>query len=235
MNNPRNIPQHVAIIMDGNGRWARKRGLPAIAGHRAGAKTVDEITEAAAETGIKVLTLYAFSTENWKRPKEEVGALFGLLEDYLVRKIAKLKKNNIRLCVIGETAALPESTREKLAKAADSTKKNSGMVLNLALNYGSRGEIVGAARAVARDVSEGKVRECDIDEGLFASYLYTRDLPDPDLLIRTSGEYRISNFLLWQASYAELYITDKLWPDFRKADFVKAIKEYQKRERRFGG
>ena len=235
MNNPTAIPQHVAIIMDGNGRWARRRGLPKIAGHRAGAKSVDEITKAAAEAGVRVLTLYAFSTENWKRPKAEVGALFKLLEDYLVKEIARLKKNNIRLSVIGDLKDLAQSTREKLAEAIESTKDNTGMVLNIALNYGSRSEIVAAARAIATDVKRGMIKDDDIDEGLFSRYLYTRDLPDPDLLIRTSGESRVSNFLLWQISYAEIYITDKLWPDFRKGDFIKAICEYQKRERRFGG
>jgi undecaprenyl diphosphate synthase len=235
MNKPADIPRHVAIIMDGNGRWARRRGLPKIAGHRAGAGSVDEITRAAAEAGVGVLTLYAFSTENWKRPKEEVGALFKLLEHYLVKEIARLKKNNIRLSVIGDLKALPQSTREKLAEAIESTKDNTGMVLNIALNYGSRSEIAAAARAIARDVKNGVIRDADIDEGLFSRYLYTRGLPDPDLLIRTSGESRISNFLLWQASYAELYITNKLWPDFRKGDFKKAIREYQRRERRFGG
>jgi len=221
--------------MDGNGRWARKKGLPKIAGHRAGAKSVDEITKAAAGAGIRVLTLYAFSTENWKRPKEEVGALFKLLEDYLVKEIARLKKNNIRLSVIGCLKDLPASTREKLTQAIESTKDNTGMVLNIALNYGSRDEITAAARAIAGDVKKGAIREGDINEELFSRYLYTRDLPDPDLLIRTSGESRVSNFLLWQISYAEIYITNKLWPDFRKEDLEKAIREYQKRERRFGG
>jgi len=221
--------------MDGNGRWARKRGLPKIAGHRAGAKSVDEITQAAASSGVKVLTLYAFSTENWKRPKEEVNALFGLLEDYLVKEVSRLNKNNIRLSVIGNISQLPRSTQDRIADAIEATKGNTGMVLNIALNYGSRREIVDAVRAICEDVKRGALRSEDITEELFSKHLHTAGLPDPDLLIRTSGEFRISNFLLWQVSYAELYITEKLWPDFRKGDFKKALTEYQRRERRFGG
>lgn len=235
MSNPKNIPQHVAIIMDGNGRWAKSRFLPKIAGHKAGADTVDRITEAAREAGVKVLTLYSFSTENWKRPRDEVAALFRLLEEYLGKKEEKLNKNDIRLSVIGDTKALPLSTQDKLAKVIDSTKNNNGMVLNLALNYGSRTEIIGAVRRISEKVKEGALRSEGIDEKLFSSFLYTRDLPDPDLLIRTSGEYRISNFLLWQLSYSEIYITKKMWPDFQKSDFGKALAEYRKRERRFGG
>ncbi len=235
MNNPKNTPQHVAIIMDGNGRWAKKRGLPKIAGHRAGAKSVDEITRAAAETGVKVLTLYTFSTENWKRPKEETGALFRLLDEYLEKKNAELNKNNIRLSVIGKIEDLPQSTQARLKQVIESTKSNTGLCLNLALNYGSRTEMVEAVRRISRAVKAGLLDPEKIDERVFSDSLYTKGMPDPDLLIRTSGEYRISNFLLWQISYAELYITDKLWPDFRKGDFKKAIREYRNRERRFGG
>ncbi len=234
MNTSKNIPGHVAIIMDGNGRWARKRGLPKIAGHRAGSKAAQEAVEAARELGIKVLTLYTFSTENWKRPKHEISALFKLLGDYLERQSDKLVKNNIKFSVIGDTEALPGLIKDKLQRTIDVTKNNTGLVLNLALNYGARIEIVRAVQNIAKDVCGGAVRIDDIDEHLFSSYLYTKDLPDPDLLIRTSGECRLSNFLLWQISYAELYITTKLWPDFKKSDLKKAILEYQNRERRFG-
>jgi len=221
--------------MDGNGRWAKSRGLPKIAGHRAGAKTVDEITTAAREQGISVLTLYAFSTENWKRPEEERRGLFRLLEEYIDKEEAKLNKNNIRFSVIGDIAALPESTKTRIARVRESSKNNSAMVLNIALNYGSRQEITSAAREISREVKSGSLEVEAIDEKLFSRFLYTKDLPDPDLLIRTSGESRVSNFLLWQISYAEIYVTDKLWPDFKKEDFKIAILEYQKRERRFGG
>lgn len=235
MKNPKNIPQHVAIIMDGNGRWAKRRCLPKIAGHKAGADTVDRITEAAREMGVKVLTLYSFSSENWKRPKEEVAALFRLLEEYLDKKEAKLNSNDIRLCVIGNISALPQSTQDRLASVMLSTGCNKGMVLNLALNYGARQEIVEAARGISKRVKEGAIDAGDIDEELFSEYLYTRGLPDPDLLIRTSGEFRVSNFLLWQIAYSEFYVAKKSWPDFQKGDFRKAVKEYQRRERRFGG
>jgi len=230
-----NIPQHVAIIMDGNGRWAERRALPKMMGHRAGVRAGEEAIEAARELGVKVLTLYTFSTENWKRPKAEVNALFRLLEAYLHKNTPKLMKNNIRFSVVGRISGLPAPTREQLDKTMNMTGDNTGLILNLALNYGGRPEIVDASRALAKDVKDGKVLAEDIDEALFARYLYTKDLPDPDLLIRTSGEFRISNFLLWQIAYAELYITEKLWPDFKRADFKKAVSEYQRRERRFGG
>jgi undecaprenyl diphosphate synthase len=232
---PKNIPQHVAIIMDGNGRWAKRRGLPRLAGHRAGAKTVDKITSEARKTGIKVLTLYAFSTENWKRPKEEITGLFGLLEKYLGKEKGRLTKNGIRLNVIGDISALPGTTRRKIEEVMKATKGNDAMVLNIALNYGARDEILRAVRDIAEDVGAGRLKASEIDEEIFSNRLYTKGLPDPDLLIRTSGEYRVSNFLLWQISYAELYITDKLWPDFQAEDFRHAIKEYQNRERRYGG
>lgn len=235
MDELKNIPYHVAIIMDGNGRWAKVRGLPRIAGHRAGAKSVDEITRAAREFGIKILTLYAFSTENWKRPKEEIEALFRLLERYLDKEEPRLNKNGIKLSVTGNIEALPLSTRKQLERVMASTGDNAGMILNLALNYGSRAEIVNAVRTISKKVKEGEIRIEDIDEAMFSDFLYTRGLKDPDLLIRTSGEYRVSNFLLWQISYAELYISRKLWPDFKKNDFKKALEEYQNRERRFGG
>jgi len=230
-----NIPRHVAIIMDGNGRWAERRALPKMMGHRAGVKAGEEAIEAARELGVKVLTLYTFSTENWKRPKAEVGALFRLLEAYLDKNTPKLMKKNIRFSVIGRISGLPASTRERLDKTMKMTRNNTGLILNLALNYGGRPEIVDAASALAKDVKAGLVGVEDIDEELFARYLYTKDLPDPDLLIRTSGELRISNFLLWQIAYAELCMIEKLWPDFKRADFKKAVSEYQRRERRFGG
>lgn len=229
-----NIPQHVAIIMDGNGRWARSHRLPKLAGHRAGVKAAEEIVRAAGELGIKVLTLYTFSTENWKRPKREINALFALLENYLDKEEEKLNKNNIRFSIIGDIAGLPESVQKKLRLVIRSTRNNTGLILNLALNYGSRLEIITAVQRISTDVLEGRLSPDDIDEGRFSGYLYTKDLPDPDLLIRTSGEYRVSNFLLWQISYSELYITNKLWPDFKKEDLEEAIMDYGKRERRLG-
>ena len=235
MSEQEKIPQHVAIIMDGNGRWAKLRHLPKIAGHRAGAKSVEEVMEAASELGVKVLTLYTFSTENWKRPKDEIEALFGLLEEYLDREEEKLNKNNIRFSVIGDIGALPAGVHRKIEKVMASTSGNTGLVLNLALNYGGRNEILRAARDMAREATLGKLDPDKIDEKLFSDHLYTKDMPDPDLLVRTSGECRVSNFLLWQIAYSELYIAKKLWPDFRKNDFKNAIKEYQRRERRFGG
>lgn len=229
------LPQHIAIIMDGNGRWARKRGLPTIAGHRAGVKAAERIVEAAAEMGIKVLTMFTFSTENWKRPKNEVSALFKLLENYLDSQTAKLNKNNIRFSVIGDMEPFPPSLKTRLAKTIGSTSANTGLVLNLALNYGSRAEILMAARNAARDISDGRLKPGDLTEESFSGYLYTSGLPDPDLLIRTSGESRVSNFLLWQISYSEIYITKKFWPDFNKSDLNKAVSEYRSRDRRFGG
>lgn len=228
-------PQHVAIIMDGNGRWARSRGLPALAGHRAGAGAVRRAVEAARELGLSVLTLYAFSTENWKRPRREIEGLFKLLEQYLDGEADKLDEHRIRLSVIGRIDALPPSTREKIKVAIGRTRRNTGLVLNLALNYGGRQEIVDAARLVAAEAKAGALDEAALDEDAFARHLYTAGLPDVDLLIRTSGEQRLSNFLLWQVSYAEFYFLKKMWPDFRKSDLEKALREYETRERRFGG
>ena len=235
MENLNKIPQHVAIIMDGNGRWAKARHLPKIAGHRAGADSVRQAVEAARESGIKVLTLYTFSTENWKRPDNEVAALFKLLERYLDKEEDKLNENNIKLSVIGDIDGLPGSVRSRIRNVMESTSGNTGLTLNLALNYGSRQEILTAAKRVAQDVVAGRLVPEKIDEDIFSRHLYTNGLPDPDLVIRTSGECRVSNFLLWQIAYSELYIAKKLWPDFKKADFKTAIKEYQRRERRFGG
>jgi len=229
-----NIPKHVAIIMDGNGRWAKKRGLPRIAGHRAGAKSVEVAMKAAQDSGVKILTLYTFSTENWNRPKHEIAGLFKLLDDYIDREIENLNKNGIRLSVIGRLEGLPESSRKKLTGAMDKTRGNNSFMLNLALNYGGRAEIVDAVRGIINDCQSRGLSAEEVDEAKFSSYLYTRDIPDPDLLIRTSGEMRVSNFLLWQISYAEIYVTNKLWPDFNKNDFKKAIAGYQKRERRYG-
>jgi len=223
------LPAHIAIVMDGNGRWAKKKGLPRIFGHRAGVRAVRSIVESSAELGVKVLTLYAFSTENWSRPAIEVRGLMKLLERYLVSELKALQKNNIRLKVIGDLAGLPQPTREKLAQVIRMTEKNTGLVLNLALNYGGRQEIVRAVNAAVERRS-GKIRESDISDNLD-----TRDIPDPDMVIRTSGERRISNFLLWQMAYSEFYFTEKLWPDFRAHDLYEAIIDFQKRERRFGG
>ena len=227
--------KHVAIIMDGNGRWAKRRGLPKIAGHRAGVKSIEEAIKGARESGVEILTLYAFSTENWKRPKYEVDALFKLLENYIDKEVESLVKNDIRLSVIGRIDGLPQVVQEKLKKTIDRTRNNKTLTLNIALNYGSRTEIVDAVRKIVGDYQKGLIVPDNIDEELLSDYLYTRGMPDPDLLIRTSGEMRVSNFLLWQISYAEIYVTKKLWPDFKKRDFFHAVSEYRKRERRHGG
>jgi len=227
----------VAIIMDGNGRWARERGLPRVAGHRAGVEAVREAVKSAAELGIPVLTLYAFSHENWKRPKEEVSVLMGLLDRFIDKEIGRLAKEGICLKTIGQIEALPPRTLAKLRQAVEGTKHNNKLILNIALNYGARQEILDAVSRVVKDVKTGALAANGaggLTEQEFSDYLYTAGLPDPDLLIRTSGEMRLSNFLLWQLSYSEIYITKKYWPDFKKADFLKAVKEYAKRERRFG-
>jgi len=231
----KNIPRHVAIIMDGNGRWARKRNLPRTEGHRQGVKVVERIIEAAIENGVKVLTLYAFSTENWNRPRMEVKVLFELLHSFLKKKLDTLLEGGVQLHTIGEIEKFPARLKDLLRQTEQDTKKNSKLILNLALNYGSRAEILSAVRAVSRMVEQKKLDAAHIDEKTFANFLYTDGLPDPDLLIRTSGEMRISNFMLWQLSYAELYFCNTLWPDFSKDDFKEAIAEFQRRERRFGG
>ncbi len=228
------LPEHIAIIMDGNGRWAKLRGLPRVMGHRAGIKSVREIVKACRELGIKYLTLYAFSIENWKRPKKEVKMLMRFLNEYIDKELTALKANDIRLNVIGRIDGLPDYVRPKLKVAVEKTRDCKSMTLNLALNYSGRVEIVDAARKFASMVKSGKRAINELDEKLFGNFLYTKDQPDPDLLIRTSGEMRISNFLLWQISYSELYITPRLWPDFRKRDLEEAISDFQKRERRFG-
>lgn len=235
MTTPDKIPTHIAIIMDGNGRWARRRGLPRSAGHKAGIETVREIVRASKDLGIKVLTVYAFSTENWTRPKREVSFLMRYLENFLTKYRDELNQNDIKFMAIGRIAQpLPLSIRQKLMETMEATKTNSSLVFNLALNYGGRQEIVDATKGIVEAVKLGRENPSRIDEAVFSRYLYTADLPDPDLLIRTSGEFRVSNFLLWQISYSEIYITPRLWPDFKKQDLVKAIEEYSKRERRYG-
>ncbi|MCM8800512.1 MAG: isoprenyl transferase [Candidatus Omnitrophica bacterium] len=230
-----NIPLHVAIIMDGNGRWAKERGLPRTIGHREGIKRIKEIVKAAKDLGIKVITLFAFSTENWRRPKEEVDMLMRSLNNFLSRQVEELDKNNIRFMVIGRKEPLPGYLLNKIRKVEQRTRNNTALTVVLALNYGAKQEIVDAAKRFAKDVLEGKTNLEDLDIERFKDYLYTVGLPDPDLLIRTSGELRLSNFLLWQISYSELYFPKKYWPDFKKEDLEKAIKVYTLRQRRFGG
>jgi undecaprenyl diphosphate synthase len=221
--------------MDGNGRWAKERGLPRLEGHRAGAESVREALEACIELGVEYLTLYAFSSENWNRPKTEVSALMALLDRFLKEKAKDLDKQNVRLLAIGQLDRLPAKTRDRLEKIIARTADHTAMTLVLALSYGGREEIVSAARSLAADAAAGKISTDSIDTGMFASRLQTAGIPDPDLLVRTSGELRVSNFLLWQISYAEIVIFKKFWPDFHKADLKDAVKEYQRRHRRFGG
>ena len=228
------IPRHVAIIMDGNGRWAKRQGLARMFGHRQGVETVHNITEVAAELGVEYLTLYAFSTENWNRPKEEVDALMALLVDTIVKETPTLMKNNIRLLTIGDLSRLPQTTHDKFMECIAQTSSNTGLNLVIALSYSARWELIRATQMIAAAVKSGDILVEDIDEGVISNYLTTCDLPDPDLLIRTSGELRISNFLLWQLAYTELYFTDCLWPEFTNEEFYRAIVDYQHRERRFG-
>jgi undecaprenyl diphosphate synthase len=228
------IPRHIAVIMDGNGRWAKERGLPRREGHRAGAESVREVTDTCIDLGVEYLTLYAFSSENWSRPEAEIKALMSLLERFLADKAKDLDKQNIRLLAIGQLDRLPKKTRALLEKIIARTADHSAMTLVLALSYGGREEIVSAARSIAEDAATGKLTPADIDAPLFASRLQTAGIPDPDLLVRTSGEMRVSNFLLWQISYAEIVIVKKFWPDFRRNDLVEAVGEYQRRHRRFG-
>ena len=228
------VPQHIAIIMDGNGRWAKQKGMPRVLGHRNGVRSVREVTEAAAEAGVKYLTLYAFSTENWNRPPSEVAALMTLLVETIKGEVRELNKNGVRLTAIGELESLPANTYKTLLEGIEATKNNSRLTLVLALNYSSRWEITRAARRLAELVKKGEIAPEAINETMLDTMMATRDIPDPDLLIRTSGEVRLSNFLLWQLAYSELYFTDVLWPDFRKKDLFEAILNYQNRERRFG-
>lgn len=228
------MPAHIAIIMDGNGRWAKRQGLPRVFGHKQGVKTVHTITEAAAEMGLRYLTLYAFSTENWNRPKEEVDALMSILVDTIVKERPTLMDNNVRLVTIGDTNRLPDEARRKFLGLIEETSVNTGLTLVLALSYSARWELTEAARIIAERAAAGEVKAEEIDEQYVSSVLTTAQIPDPDLLIRTSGELRISNFLLWQLAYSELYFTDKAWPEFTADDLVAAILDYQSRERRFG-
>ncbi len=230
-----NVPAHVAIIMDGNGRWAKQRHLPRVEGHRQGAESVRAIVRAAGEAGVKYLTLYAFSVENWSRPKDEVDTLMKYLARYLKNEIGELNRNNVRLEVIGQIYRLPEFVQEQLEKTKAALTKNNGLTLILALSYGGRTEIIEAVRDIAAKVKAGRLEPEEINEQVIAQHLYTRNFPDPDLLVRTSGEMRVSNFLLWQISYAELVVTPTLWPDFRKPQFLEALEEYARRHRRFGG
>jgi len=234
---PARLPKHIAIIMDGNGRWARRRHLPRVAGHRAGVTSVRSTVETASRIGIPALTLYAFSEENWKkRPKSEVDFLMGLLCRYLKAEVPTLNKNNVRLEYIGRQQELPSSVQEKMQWARQATANNTGMVLTLALNYSARSELVDAFRSIVDAASRnGGLTHLKIDEDTVSRHLYTRDLPDPDLVIRTSGEMRLSNFLLWQLAYAEIYLTQTLWPEFRGVHLLESIAEFQKRERRYGG
>ncbi|OEH85848.1 isoprenyl transferase [Desulfuribacillus stibiiarsenatis] len=229
------IPKHIAIIMDGNGRWANKRGLPRIAGHKAGMNVVKEITRESSNLGIQYLTLYAFSTENWKRPTDEVNFLMKLPEEYLQSELKDLVKNNVQVRMIGDIQQLPDFTRRAVEQAIEDTKGNTGLVLNFALNYGSRLEMLTAIKEIANDISNHKIKIDDITEASISSRLMTAGIPDPDLLIRTSGEIRLSNFLLWQLAYTEFYFSDTLWPDFSMDEYHMAIANYMKRARRYGG
>ncbi len=229
------IPQHIAIILDGNGRWAKAKGMPRNYGHAQGSKNVERICEDAYRMGVKYLTVYAFSTENWNRPQEEVDALMKLLRNYMKTCLKTAKKNDMKVRVIGDLAGLDEDIRNRILELEDATKENGGLNFQIALNYGSRDEIVRAVRKLASDCTDGKLKPEEIDESVFEHYLDTHDIPDPDLLIRTSGELRLSNYLLWQLAYTEFYFTDIPWPDFTKEELSKAIEQYNKRDRRYGG
>ncbi len=231
---PGNLPQHIAVIMDGNGRWAKQQGAARVFGHRSAIKAVREVTEGCAELGVKFLTLYAFSTENWNRPKFEVDMLMQLLVHTIRGEMKTLMDNNVRLATIGHTESLPKDCQRELQEAMQATEQNTGLTLVLALSYSGRWEIIEAVRQIADEVKAGTLTSDDINEQTFGQYLTTRDMPDPELMIRTSGEMRISNFLLWQLAYSELYMPDVLWPDFRKPHLYEAILSYQSRERRFG-
>ena len=229
------IPAHVAIILDGNGRWAKKRGLPRAMGHKEGCRTVEKTVELAARMGVQYLTVYGFSTENWKRSSEEVGALMQLFRYYMVRLLKIAKANNVRVKMIGERSRFDQDIIDGINRLEDETKENTGLTFVIAVNYGGRDEITRASRKLAEDCVAGKVKPGELTETVVASYLDTAGMPDPDLLIRTSGEIRLSNYLLWQCAYTEIYVTDCLWPDFNQEEFEKAIGAYNKRERRFGG
>lgn len=229
------VPHHVAIVMDGNGRWARERNLPRLAGHNAGMKALKEIVKRSSTLGLKHLTVYAFSTENWKRPGEEVGGIFKILVYYVDKELTELHENNVKVSVMGEYKMLPDDAVQKLEEALERTKDNTGLNFHIALNYGSRDEILRAVKDIAGDAVSGKIQPDDISTEMFSRYFYTKDIPDPDLVIRTSGEKRLSNFLLWQSAYSEFVFSDIYWPDFTPERLEEAIDEYNKRIRRFGG
>lgn len=231
---PRSIPRHIAIILDGNGRWAKQRGLARIFGHEEGAQAVRQSVEGCGELGVEFLTLYAFSQENWQRPVSEVNALMNLLSKFLLETTAELVDKNVRLRAIGRLTQLPEACQEQLRSSIEATAGCTGLTLILALSYSGRAELIDAVKSLIADVAAGRLREEDIDPEVFSQHLYTRDLPDPDLLIRTSGEMRLSNFLLWQLSYTEIHFTKTLWPDFRKEDLLEAVRDYSNRQRRYG-
>ena len=230
----KSLPRHIAIIMDGNGRWARKRSLNRIRGHKEGTESVRNIVRACREIGVEVLTLYAFSTENWQRPRQEVTALMSILKSFLKSELAEMMENNILLNAIGDIERLPGNVLKVLREVMEETRQNQAMILNLALSYGGRNEIVRASKKIATQIKAGRLQPEEITEELFSDYLYTQGMPEPDLLIRTSGEMRISNFLLWQIAYAEIFVTQTLWPDFRREELIRILHDYQKRERRFG-
>ena len=230
-----NIPKHIAIILDGNGRWAKKKGMPRNYGHVQGSKNVELICEEAHKLGVKYLTVYAFSTENWKRPQDEVDALMNLLRNYMKNCLKTAEKNRMRVRVLGDKTALDADIQKRIAELEEATKNNDGLNFQIALNYGSRDEMIRAMKSMMKDVQEGKISAEQLDEAMFATYLDTKGIPDPDLMIRTSGEQRLSNYLLWQLAYSEFYFTDVLWPDFSKKDLINAIEYFNGRDRRFGG
>jgi len=230
-----NVPAHIAIIMDGNGRWAKEKGMVRLKGHQAGMESLREIVRACSDKGVKVLTVYAFSTENWKRPIEEVSGIFSLLVRYVAKELKELNANNVQIRMLGDIDPLPADAKKAAQKAVDSTKDNTGLIFCIAINYGGRAEIVRAARFLAKQAAEGQLDPGSIDEAMFASQLYTADLPDPDLIIRTGGEMRLSNFLTWQSAYSELYVTDTYWPDFTPDKLQEAIDAFNGRDRRYGG
>ncbi len=230
-----NVPAHIAIIMDGNGRWAKERGQVRLKGHQAGMESLREIVRACSDLGVKYLTVYAFSTENWKRPAEEVSGIFALLVRYVAKELKELNANNVQICMLGDISPLPDAARKAAQDAVDSTAGNTGLVFNIAINYGGRAEIVRAAASLALQVKDGVIGPEDITEESFAARLYTADMPDPDLIIRTGGEMRLSNFLTWQSAYSELYVTDTYWPDFTPEKLKEAIEAFNGRDRRYGG
>ena len=229
------VPEHIAIIMDGNGRWAKEKGMVRLKGHQAGMESLREIVRACSDKGVKVLTVYAFSTENWKRPIEEVSGIFSLLVRYVAKELKELNANNVQIRMLGDIDPLPADAKKAAQQAVDSTKDNTGLIFCIAINYGGRAEIVRAARLLAKQAAEGQLDPASIDEAMFASQLYTADLPDPDLIIRTGGEMRLSNFLTWQSAYSELYVTDTYWPDFTPEKLQEAIDAFNGRDRRYGG